>query len=87
MSNQEPDFPQEMPPLDIDALNSKVDEMMEKELEKRDLPTSADIDKFVNRIEDVNQKVKDIISGKITLDDYDNAELAEYRKERTLKEI
>ena len=51
------------------------------------MPSSADIDKFVSRIEDVNQKVKDIIAGKISLDDYDKAELDEYRKERTLKEI
>ena len=45
------------------------------------------MDDFLSKIETVNQQVKDIVDGKMTLDEVDQHEIAEIRKKHTLEEI
>ena len=81
------EFP--VPQLNEEDMNRRIDELMEREKRKMGsrLPSEEDSKAFLSKVEDVHQKVKDIIDGKIELDDIDRKEIAAMKKEKTLKEI
>jgi hypothetical protein len=64
-------LPENMPDIDIDALDKKINEIWDAKKAQGIIPNSEEVDEFLSKIETVNQQVKDIVSGKMTLDEVD----------------
>ena len=64
---------EEFPQMDADAMSKRVDELMEREKRRMGykLPDEETANEFLKKADDVHQKVKDIIEGKIELTEVD----------------
>lgn len=51
------------------------------------VPSTAEVDDFLSKVSTVNQQVKDLLNGNLTLEELEAMEGAEEKKERILKEM
>lgn len=76
---------QPMPEINVEEMSAKIDHIYAQKSKDINMPTHDEVEDFLSRVTNVNQQVKDIISGKISLDDVDREEYAKFKKEKTLK--
>ena len=84
-----PQTEQELPPIDPAQIKQVMSQIEAEHYERtgRSMPSNREVEDFLSKVENTHQKVKDIIDGKIDLDEFDKEEIYAAKMERTKVEI